>query len=96
MADTPEDRSASENGPGQEKRYWLDDIRNVHKIFWALVIVCALLFVSDAFVVRKSKFFFEEWFGFFGLFGFGLSFLLVLTSKELRKILKRGEDYYDR
>ena len=96
MADTPKDRGASDNALEREKPYWLDDIRNVHKIFWALVIVCALLFVSDAFVVRKSTFFFEEWFGFFGLFGFGLSFLLVLASKELRKILKRGEDYYDR
>lgn len=96
MADTPEDRGAFENGDEPEKRYWLDDIRNVHKIFWALVIVCAVLFVSDAFLQRKSAFFFEEWFGFFGLFGFSLSFLLVLTAKELRKILKRDEDFYDR
>ena len=96
MADTPEDRGASENGREQEKRYWLDDIRNAHKIFWALVIVCAALFVSDAFFPRHSAFFFEEWFGFFGLFGFFFSFLLVLTSKQLRKILKRDEDYYDR
>ena len=96
MADTPEDRGALENGHEPEKRYWLDDIRNVHKIFWALVIVCAALFLSDAFLDRHPAFFFEEWFGFFGLFGFCLSFLLVLTSKELRKILKRDEDYYDR
>ena len=96
MADTPDNRGASENGHEQEKRYWLDDIRNVHKIYWALVTVCAVLFVSDALLHRDSAFFFEEWFGFFGLFGFCLSFLLVLTSKELRKILKRDEDYYDR
>ena len=96
MAYTPKDRGASENGHEPEKHYWLDDIRNVHKIFWALVIVCAVLFVSDAFFLRHSAFFFEEWFGFFGLFGFCLSFLLVLTSKELRKVLKRDEDYYDR
>lgn len=95
MTDTPEQQD-TEARAVDEKRYWLDDKRNVHKIFWALVIVCAALFLSDAFMHRHTEFFFQGWFGFFGLFGFCLSFLLVLTSRELRKILMRDEDYYDR
>ncbi|MEM7224631.1 MAG: hypothetical protein AAF495_16750 [Pseudomonadota bacterium] len=88
------------NHPGQQniggKKYWLDDMRNVHKIFWALVVVCALLFLADAFYHKHVHFGFENWFGFFGLFGFIGSFLLVLVAREMRKFLMRDEDYYDR
>ena len=99
MSDTPENQTTEEGSKknaGQEIRYWLDDIRNVHKLFWALVVVCAVLFVSDAFYHKHVVFKFENWFGFFGLFGFFLSFALVLTAKEIRKLLKRDEDFYDR
>ena len=94
MREIQDNQTANEESPA--KRYWLDDIRNVHKLFWALVAVCALLFVSDAFYEKHVIFPFEKWFGFFGLFGFFLSFALVLTARELRKLLKRDEDYYDR
>jgi hypothetical protein len=103
MTDTPSDaQNTPEPGQdegqeiGAEKHYWIDDMRNVHKIFWALVVVCALLVLSDLFIHRHTDFFFQEWFGFFGFFGFFLSFGLVLTSKQLRKIVMRDEDYYDR
>jgi hypothetical protein len=86
--------------PGHDKNggkhYWLDDMRNVKKIFWALIIVCALLFISDAFYEKHVVYEFEHWLGFFGLFGFSVSFALVLTARELRKFLMRDEDYYDR
>ncbi len=79
-----------------EKRFWLDDARNVKKIFYALVFICIALVISDAFYHKHTHYAFEGIFGFFGIFGFGLSFLLVLASRELRKILMRDEDYYDR
>ncbi|MDP6876142.1 MAG: hypothetical protein QF521_21670 [Alphaproteobacteria bacterium] len=94
MTETPPHDHAPEKDGG--KRYWLDDMANVRKIFWALVIVCVLLFLSDAFYHKHVHFEFENWFGFFGLFGFCVSFALVLTARELRKILMRDEDYYDR
>jgi len=87
------DRTQEKNGG---KRFWLDDIRNVHKLFWALVVVCALLFLSDAVYEKHVIYEFENWFGFFGLFGFIMSFVLVLSARELRKFLMRDEDYYDR
>jgi hypothetical protein len=89
----PNDRAPKKDGG---KRYWLDDRRNVHKVFWALVVVCALLFLADAVYEKHGIYAFEDWFGFFGLFGFLVSFALVLTARELRKILMRDEDYYDR
>ena len=94
MTDRPPHDRAQESHDG--KRYWLDDMRNVHKLFWALVVVCALLFLADAFYHKHVHFSFEKWFGFFGLFGFSVSFALVLVARELRKILMRDEDYYDR
>ena len=94
MSETSPNANSPKNDDG--KRYWLDDSRNVDKLFRALLVVCALLFLSDAFYHKHVIFDFEDWFGFFGLFGFLVSFALVLTARELRKFLMRDEDYYDR
>ena len=94
MTEAPSNDRAQEKNGG--KRFWLDRRRNVHKLFWVLVVVCAFLFLSDAVYEKHVIYAFENWFGFFGLFGFFVSFALVLTARELRKILMRDEDYYDR
>ena len=94
MTEAPPNGRAPEKD--RRKRFWLDDMRNVHKLVWALVGVCALLFLSDFVYEKHVIFAFENWFGFFGLFGFFVSFALVLTARELRKVLMRDEDYYDR
>ncbi len=82
--------------PGEEKKYWLDERRNVTKIFWGLVLVCAALGLADFFYGKHIIFAFEDVPAFFGIFGFVVCVGLVLGAKELRKILKRDEDYYDR
>jgi len=87
MAETPRDRP--------ERRYWLDDPRNVTKIVWALVAVCIALFVADAFYHNHGHFAIEHVFGFFGLFGFIVCVALVLAAKWMRTFLLRPEDYYD-
>lgn len=79
-----------------EKTYWLDNPRNVAKVFWSVVVVCALLFVADAIYDKHVELEAETWFGFYGIFGFVACVVLVLVAKELRKILMRAEDYYDR
>ncbi len=98
MTETPDSKNGHEHGPEADdgKRYWLDDMRNVYKLFWALVVLCIVLFAADAFYHKHVVFEFENWFGFFGLFGFGVSFALVLVAREMRKVLMRDEDYYDR
>jgi hypothetical protein len=78
------------------RKYWLDDPRNVTKIFWWLCAVCGLLFVADAFYDKHPHFAAEGWFGFYGVFGFVACVGLVLAAKGLRRILKRPEDYYDK
>lgn len=82
--------------PKRQKSYWLDRRRNVDKVFWGLCAFCAALFLADAFYARHGEFAWQEWFGFYALFGFIVCVFLVLAAKQLRKILMRGEDYYDR
>jgi hypothetical protein len=79
-----------------ERKYWLDDPRNVKKIVYALFAVCALLVGADLLLDHEhSHFPFESRFGFYGWFGFIACVALVLAAKVMRKLLMREEDYYD-
>jgi len=78
-----------------EKKYWLDEPRNVTKVFYTLVAVCAALLASDLFYDKHGHYSWEGFFGFHGFYGFFGSVFLVLTAKQLRRLLMRDEDYYD-
>ena len=78
-----------------EKRYWLDDKRNIDKIFYALVAACVATVLADFTYHKHGHFDFEEWTGFNAAFGFFAYVGLVLTATQLRRLLKRDEDYYD-
>lgn len=84
------------NAPNDGKRYWLDDKRNVDKIWYSVVAICALLFLADAFYEKHVEFQVEHWFGFYGIYGFVGCVFLVLSARVLRKIVMRSEDFYDR
>ncbi|MDP6540049.1 MAG: hypothetical protein QF903_13855 [Planctomycetota bacterium] len=79
-----------------EKRGWLDEPRNVDRLFWGLAIVCALLVVVELVFGRHAEFSWEGWPGFYGAFGFAVFVAVVLIGKRLRRFLRREEDYYDR
>jgi hypothetical protein len=72
-----------------EKRYWLDETGNVATVFWALVALCGALVLADLFYAKHAEFA-------AGIFGFVACVFLVLAAKELRKLLRRAEDYYER
>lgn len=80
----------------KQRQYWLDDSRNVDKIFWSLVGVCILLAAADFFYHPHGHFSWEEWINFYGFYGFISCVGLVLVAKQMRKLLMRKEDYYDR
>lgn len=85
------------NEPAKDgRKYWLDDPRNVTRIYWSVFVVCGLLFVADAFYHKHPHFAAESWFGFYGIFGFVACVGMVLAAKLLRVVLKRPEDYYDK
>jgi hypothetical protein len=79
--------------PG-ERRYWLDEPRNVDKVFYAVVAVCGALALAGLFFPPHIVFSVEGWFAFYGIFGFVGCVGLVLGARELRKLVMRGEDYY--
>ncbi|MBM3732251.1 MAG: hypothetical protein FJW24_02080 [Acidimicrobiia bacterium] len=79
-----------------EETYWLDDPRNVNRLVYGFYVVCGLLLAIDVFVPKHSPFVIEHTFAFYGVFGFVACVALVLIAKELRRILMRPEDHYDR
>ena len=80
----------------EEKKYWLDERKNVNKVIYGLCIVCAVVALIDLFPYKHHLHFsFEYWFGFFSLYGFIACVSLVLAAKQLRKVVMRDEDYYD-
>ena len=79
-----------------EKRYWLDDRKNVDKIWYALIGICALTVISDLFYHKHVEYAVEDLIpGMYGWYGLGGCIFLVLSAKLLRKFVGRDEDYYD-
>lgn len=78
-----------------DKKYWLDNPKNVDKVYWSVIVVSILLFLGDAFYHKHPEFGIETLFGFYGLYGFVACVGLVLAAKGLRILLMRDEDYYD-
>lgn len=79
-----------------ERKYWLDEPRNVDKIVYTLYAVCGGLILVDLLLHKHAHFGFENWFGFYGFYGFIGCVALVLIAKGLRRLVKRSEDYYER
>ncbi len=77
------------------KRHLFDDPLNVKRAIYALYAVCALALIGDFIVHRHVDHPWEALFGFYPLYGFGACVLLVLIAKQMRKLLMRGDDYYD-
>ena len=69
-------------------------VENARTVVMILAIICAGLFFSDALYDKHGKFAFQDWFGFFGIFGFVVYITVVLLAKALRTVIKRPEDYY--
>ena len=84
-----------------EKQHIFDNPKNVNRVIRGLYIVCALLFATDFFYHRhlsfeEGVFPLEGWIGFYAVYGWVACVVLVLLAKQMRKVLMRGEDYYER
>jgi hypothetical protein len=64
-------------------------------IFRLLLALCILLVVLELVVHRHSTFPWEGWLGFYAVWGFVSLFGVVIIGKQLRRFIKRREDYYD-
>ena len=79
-----------------KKSYWLDKPGNVKKLLTGLYLVCGGLLLSDAIYHRHTILSMENWFGFYGIYGFVACTILVLAAPQLRKLVARPENYYER
>jgi hypothetical protein len=80
----------------EERKHLFDNPRNTRRVVRALVAVSVLLALLDLVLHRHSLHPWEGVIGFYALYGFGACVVLVLLAKEMRKLLMRDEDYYER
>ncbi|QFG24601.1 LMBR1 domain-containing protein [Actinomadura sp. WMMB 499] len=79
----------------KDERRRLDDPRTVNRIVYGLYVLCGLWFLADLLYTKHPHFDMESFFGFYAIYGFIGSVTLVLVAKQLRRVLMRGEDYYE-
>ena len=79
-----------------EKKHVFDNPRNVKRLLRAIYVICAALIGLDLVFERDVIHDWEALPGFYALYGFVGCAALVLIAKQMRKLLMRKEDYYDR
>lgn len=67
-------------------------IKRMLLIFYA---ICIGLFAADFIIHRHVDHDWESLPGFYAIYGFVACVVLVLIATQMRKVLMRGEDYYD-
>jgi membrane protein YdbS with pleckstrin-like domain len=80
----------------QDRQHLFDKPENVRRLLRFLYLACALLLAAELFVHRHVNHDWESLWGFYAWFGFAACVSLVLIARQLRKLLKRPEDYYER
>ena len=80
------------------KLLWVDKPGSANKIFWALIVVCALLIAADllpkSIYYKKTHFDVESVFGAYAIYGYVMFTALIFAATALRWVIKRDEDYY--
>ena len=68
----------------------------VARLIRVFFVLSGLLFLADFFVDRKIHQPAEKIPGFYAIYGFIGCVVLVLVAKQMRKVVMRDEDYYER
>ncbi len=79
-----------------EKKHVFDNPRNVKRLLRVIYVICAALVGLDFVFHRHVIHAWEALPGFYPIYGFIACAVLVLIAKQMRKLLMRKEDYYDR
>ena len=78
-----------------EPKGFFDKPENISKMLKVFYVICGLLVLADFIVHRHIYHDWENIPAFYAIYGFVGCVVLVLIAKEMRKVLMRGEDYYD-
>lgn len=79
----------------QEPKGFFDKPENISKMLKVFYLICGLLVVADFIVHRHIYHDWEKIPAFYAIYGFLGCVILVLIAKQMRKVLMRGESYYD-
>lgn len=74
--------------------HWLDQPRNVRRLWRGFLAVLALLVGAEFAVALHPHFGIESLFGFHAVFGFAACAAMIGVAKALGAWLKRPDDYY--
>lgn len=77
-----------------ETTHWLDQPRNVRRLYRGFVVVLALTVLAEWAVTMHPHFGVESLFGFNAWFGFGVCAAMIIVAKGLALWLKRPDNYY--
>jgi uncharacterized membrane protein YcjF (UPF0283 family) len=74
--------------------HWLDDPRNVKRLWRGFLVVLALMVGAELLVHLHPHFAIESVFAFNAWFGFGACAAMIVVAKALALLLKRPDTYY--
>ncbi len=80
----------------ETRPHWLDDPRNVRRLYRGFVLVLALTVLAELAVHLHPHFEVDALFGFHALFGFVACAAMIGLAKLLALWLKRPDTYYGR
>lgn len=80
----------------QDDPGWFDRPENVSKVWYALLLVCGALTISEFLYEHHPHFEIEKIPEFFEIFGFLAFMFIVFCGRLLRSLIMRDEDYYER
>lgn len=80
---------------GEERRYLFDNPSNIQRLLRVFYGICIVLLIADVILHRHVEHPLEALPGFYPVYGFVACVALVLVAKQMRKVLMKGEDYYD-
>lgn len=78
-----------------EKPHFFDSPKNLKNFLRGFYIICAILLAIDFIYHRHAVHPWEDFWGFYALFGFVACVLLVEIAKLMRAVLMRAPDYYE-
>ncbi|HCX33025.1 MAG TPA: hypothetical protein DHV08_05320 [Rhodocyclaceae bacterium] len=77
-----------------EKPHWLDEPRNVRRLWRGFLVVLVLTVLAQWLVPLPPHFEIESVFGFNAWFGFAVCAAMIVFAKVLALVLKRPDTYY--
>lgn len=83
------------NESAKPRAHWLDEPRNVQRLWRGFLVVLALTVVAELFVPLHPHFEIEAVPGFNALYGFLTCAAMIVVAKVLGFLIKRPDTYYE-